>query len=185
MGVTPWQAGQRITADRLNQITPRWSSWTPTWSTEDGTNTPSYGNASINCTYCQTGDVVMYQFEVFFGSTTSFGAGSGTANWTFSAPVTASATQIICGYGEIQRGSTANIVSADFSNTSGTRMGIRMRLLSTTTFAVEMSSGAISGYDIDSGAGLIDESTPAWGSAANADWTSGSYIRSFGFYRAA
>lgn len=185
MGMTPWQAGQRITAARLNQITPRWQSWTPTWSTEDGTNAPSYGNASVECFYTQTADVVMYQFAITFGTTTSFGAGSGTANWTFTAPVTAASSQIICGYGEIQRGTNAGSASAGYSGAAGTRMGVRFRLLTTGTFGVEMSTGNISAVDVDTGAGLIDESTPAWGDTGQPDWTSNSTIRAFGIYRAA
>lgn len=185
MAYEPWQPGMILTEARLASISPTWQSWTPVWSTETGANLPSYGNATIECSYAVTAKVVLYQFHILFGNTTSFGAGGGTANWTFSAPVAAAASQIVCGHGEIARGSTTDIVSADFSNVAGTRMGIRMRLLTTTTFGVEMSAGNVSGYDIDAGAGLIDESTPAWGSGSNPDWVSGSYIRASGFYQAA
>ena len=187
MAYEPWQPGMRITALRLASISPTWQDWTPAWTTNTGANSPSLGNGTTACSYCQSGNIVFYHFEVVFGTTTSFGGGGTGDNWRFSAPVPAATTQIICGYGEIQRGNTDAIGGSGlFSNTAGTRMGVRMRLTTASTFEVEMASGNISGVDIDAAAGLIDASTPAWGATApDPDWTPGSYIRAFGFYRSA
>lgn len=97
--MTQWLAGMRITADRLNAITPTWTAWTPTWSTSSGSHTPSYGNATLDCAYCQTGDLVAFRMSITFGSTTNFGASAGTSdNWTFSLPVTAAESGMTIGY---------------------------------------------------------------------------------------
>lgn len=94
-----WQPGMKITATRLNSITPTWTAWTPTWSTSSGAHTPSYGNATIDCAYCQTGDLVAFRFSVTFGSTTSFGTGATASdNWTFTLPVTAAESGINIGF---------------------------------------------------------------------------------------
>jgi hypothetical protein len=173
MGVTPWQAGQRITAARLNQITPRWSAWTPTWTTSTGANTPSYGNASISGAYCQTGDVVFFRLEVTFGTTTSFGGGGTSDNWQFSLPVTASTTALIVGGGEAQDSATGG-------TPSGNRIPLRCRLTSTTALELETSGGAtgFAGGYAATATGLIDAATPF-------TWASTDSIRVFGHYQAA
>jgi hypothetical protein len=87
MAVTPWQAGARVTAGRLAAITPIWATWTPSWTTSTGLHTPSLGNASVACDYCQTGDLVTCSFDLAFGSTTNFGSGAtGSDNWIFGLP---------------------------------------------------------------------------------------------------
>jgi hypothetical protein len=173
MGVTPWQAGQRITAARLNQITPRWSSWTPTWSTSTGSATPSLGNATLSGSYCQTGDVVFFRLEVTFGTTTSFGGGTSADNWRFSLPVTASTTALIVGYGEAQDSATGGTPGS-------ARYPLRCRLTSTAALELETtggSTGAAGGYAAVS-VGLVDAVTPF-------TWASTDAIRAVGFYQAA
>jgi hypothetical protein len=168
MGMTAWQAGQRITASRLNQITPIWSSWTPTWTTSSGAATPSFGNAVITAMYAQVADVVMYRMEITFGTTTSFGGGGASDNWRFSTPVTASATANVVGFGEAQDSSVAGSLG---------RVALRTRLTSTTTFELEVSGGRPDAVAIVNG-GLIDAISP-W------TWASTDIIRVFGEYQAA
>lgn len=151
MAITPWTAGQRVTAARLAAITPTWSSWTPTWSTTTGAGTPSYGNASLECEYCQTGDLVICRVQIVFGTTTSFGSGTAADNWQFSLPVTAASTSNAAGHFELSIA------------TNDRRYG-RARLLTTTTFGMETSSGAVDG-DPPTQSGLIDRLTPeTWAS---------------------
>jgi hypothetical protein len=166
--MTAWQAGQRITAARLNQITPIWSAWTPTWSTSTGVNTPSFGNAVISASYAQYADIVSYRMEITFGTTTSFGGGGGSDNWRFSIPVTASATANVVGFGEAQDTSAAGSLG---------RVGLRVRLTTTTSFELETATGRPDAVAIANG-GLIDAVSP-W------VWASTDIIRVFGQYQAA
>lgn len=147
MVFTPWAAGQRITAARLAAMTLTWSAWTPTWSTSTGVNTPSFGNATIDCKYAQSADAVFFEFEITMGSTTSFGGGGSADNWRFSLPVTAAETVLIAGMGEIQ------------DAVATTRWPIRARLTTTTTIEVELCGRA---YDDTAGvsSGLVDATTP-------------------------
>lgn len=168
MGITPWQAGQRITAARLNLITPVWSSWTPTWTTNTGSNSPSFGNAGIVASYAQVGDVVFFRMELSFGSTTNFGGGGTTDNWQFSLPVTAAATATIVGFGEGQDTSVGSSLG---------RAALRVRLTSTTVMELEVASGRVDATAISNG-GLVDAATP-W------TWANGDFIRVFGQYEAA
>ncbi len=80
---------------------PVWAAWTPTWTTTTGVNTPSYGNASLGCEYCQTGDLVICRVQIVFGTTTSFGGGTPADNWQFSPPVTAARTSNAAGHFEL------------------------------------------------------------------------------------
>lgn len=168
MAITAWTAGQRITADRLNDITPIWASWTPTWTTSTGANTPSFGNATVTGTYCQTGDIVFFRLEITFGSTTNFGGGGSSDNWRFSIPVTASATATVVGFGEGQDTSVGGSLG---------RAGLRARLTTTTTFELEVSTGRPDAVAIANG-GLIDAVSP-W------TWANTDIIRFFGQYQAA
>lgn len=173
MAVAAWKAGEDITAARLAAITPIWASWTPTWTTSTGANTPSFGNAAITASYCQTGDLVSYRMEITFGSSTSFGGGGASDNWRFSAPVTAAATALVIGFGEAQDTATGGSPSSN-------RVPLRVRLTTTTTFEIETTGGATGfagGYAATS-AGLIDAVTPF-------TWASTDIIRIFGQYQAA
>lgn len=161
MAITLWQAGQRITAGRLNLITPTWSTWTPTWSTTSGVNTPSYGNATVSCEYCQTGDLVIARIEIIFGTTTSFGGGGVGDNWSFSLPVTAASVNNSTGHFELSIGANDR------------RYG-RGRLYSTTTFGLETSSGAVDG-GVPTNTGAVDSLTPETWASTNGIYGSLSY----------
>lgn len=165
MAVAAWRAGERITASRLGEITPLWAAWTPTWTTSTGAATPSYGNAVVDCKYAQTGDVVFFEAEITFGTTTNFGGGGTGDNWRFSLPVTASEAVLIIGMGEIQDGTAAE------------RWPIRGRLTTTTTMELELSGR---NYNDTAGAssGLIDAITPM-------TWASTDRILMNGHYQAA
>lgn len=173
MAVSAWTAGERVTADRLNQMLPRWSSWTPTWSTSSGAATPSFGNATITGEYCQTGDLVVWRLEIVFGSTTNFGGGGAGDNWRFSTPVTALTTSQIAGTGELHDAATGGSPSTN-------RAPVRVRLTTTTTFELEPMggyTGAAGGYAAAPIA-VVDAITP-W------TWASSDAIRLSGEYEAA
>ncbi|MFI9339959.1 hypothetical protein ACIG0D_01585 [Streptomyces sp. NPDC052773] len=168
MPYEPWQPGLRITANRLLSISPTWSDWTPVWTTSTGNNTPSFGNAVITARWAQSATTVFYALNVQFGTTTNFGAAPGGGdNWRISLPVTASATSLIAGWGEI----------TDSSVGSGSRMAVRVRLSTTTVMEYEMASSRIDGAAI-SGLGIIDSVSP-W------TWASGDTLRVWGQYEAA
>ncbi len=173
MAVSAWLAGQRITADRLNNMLAIWSAWTPTWTTSTGVNTPSFGNATVDCKYAQTGDAVLFDIEIIFGSTTNFGGGSTSDNWRFSLPVTAAETQLIAGSGEVQ------------GSGSGERFPARPRLTTTTDLEVELSGGDY-GNITGNSSGLIDAATPFGASSTGSTaWGTNFSIRLQGHYQAA
>jgi len=167
MAFTPHKAGERITAAMLEDMTPLWSSWTPTWTTSTGANVPAFGNATITGEYCQTGDAVLFRLEITFGSTTTFGGGGTTDNWYFSVPVTAASTTLISGYGEI----------FDASASTASRTAVTARLATTTYLDIVITSARE-----DAGAhtnnGVVDAVSP-W------TWAQSDGIRLFGQYRAA
>lgn len=164
MATTAWAAGQRITADRLNAITPIWQTWTPTWSTSTGNNTPDIGNGTFNCAYARTGDTITANFDVIFGSTTDFNSGTGSDNWLFTLPVTAAGVFNSVGMVELTQSGSA-------------RAAARIRLASTTTFEFEVSSGRVDASSITNN-GLVDAISP-W------TWASGNAIRGVLIYEAA
>lgn len=165
MAVSPWLAGQRITADRLNDMLPTWTAWTPAWTTSSGNNTPSFGNATVDCKYAQTGDLVVFEMEITFGSTTNFGAAPVSGdNWRFSLPVTASETQLICGFGDIQSAVTS-------------RWPVRARLTTTTAMEIPLS-GRSSDNVAPANSNIIDSVTPF-------TWASGHILTMNGHYQAA
>lgn len=153
MAMAAWTAGQRITAARLNLMTAIWSSWTPTWSTTTGASIPAIGNGVYDCSYTQTGNLVVARFSVTFGTTTTFGS---TDNWTFSLPVTAAATEDIVGSAALQQSNAA-------------RTYARARQFSTTTFMFEVSTGRPDATALGTGPpsqqGIVDASAPwTWAS---------------------
>jgi len=169
----PWRPGMRMTANRLLSISPTWQDWTPAWTTSSGNNLPAFGNATVDCKYAQAALTVWWEMEITFGSSTTFGGGTGSDNWRFSAPVTSAETQLMAGYGEIQ------------GSGGGERFPVRVRLTTTGTFEIELSGGA---YNNISGAssGLIDAVTPfGAGSTGSTAWASGFAIRAQGHYQAA
>lgn len=69
------------------------ASYTPVW-TSDGVQ-PVLGNGTLTGSYSKVGQLVVAQFELVVGSTTTFGSG----NYTFSVPVAA-----LSGVGDIYGG---------------------------------------------------------------------------------
>lgn len=160
MAVSAWTAGERITADRLNEGLPKWSTWTPTWTVASGT-APAFGNAVLDCQYTQTGDMVTVQMTITFGSTSTYGDAVTTANWRFSLPVTAAtSTTRNCGLFELESSTTV-------------RTAARSTLVSTTTFEFQVTSGQPDGA-ATANAGVVDAVTPfTW---ASGDSLSGTFI---------
>lgn len=173
MPFEPFQPGTRLTSGRMMSISPTWSDWVPVWTTSTGANTPSFGNATIVARYAVSATTVFYRLEITFGTTTNFGGGGGSDNWRFSLPVTAAATQLIAGYGEIQDSATGGSPSA-------LRVPVRPRITTTTTLEIETSGGAtgFAGGYAATATGLIDAVTPF-------TWASTDAIRVFGEYEAA
>lgn len=165
MAFTPWTAGTKITAAKLAAMTPTWTAWTPTWSTSSGLHTPSYGNATLDCAYCQTGDMVAFRISIAFGSTTDFGAGATTTdNWTFSLPVT-SATS----------GNNAGYWDGSIGNSKATTGPIQLY----TTSLMELYVGSSNADGTaTTNQGIVDALTPN-------TWVSGNRIIGSGFYQAA
>jgi hypothetical protein len=151
MAFTPWAAGERITAARLNEISPTWSTWTPVWTTDSGVATPSFGNANIIARYTQTADLVVCRLEITFGSTTNFGGGGAGDNWQFSLPVTAATTSLINGYAEAQDAATGG-------SPSQARYPHRPRLVSTTQLMFDATGAPTTGENVSQG--VMDAVSP-------------------------
>src|SRR5688572_28327966 len=88
-----WLAGEDPTAallnlqlrDNLKAIGDPWTAYTPTW-TGTGTN-PAIVNGTIGGRYLQAGKLVIGNFQIVMGSSTTFGTGS----WLVGLPVPAAA----------------------------------------------------------------------------------------------
>jgi hypothetical protein len=118
-----------------------WTSYTPTWTTQTGSNTPSFGNAVVDCKWNKFGRMVVVRFSITFGSTTNFGAApTGSDNWQFSIPVTAAGTTDEgLGFMEMYQSATANgLARVKLYSNSGIRLG------------VSIGSTANIGADVDS-----------------------------------
>ncbi|GAA2609652.1 hypothetical protein SMC26_39465 [Actinomadura fulvescens] len=89
MAFDPWTAITRVTASRLNGMTPKFKNWVPTWTTQTGNFLPSYGNADVNCRWAQSGDMVVATFNLTCGTTTNIGGGGGADNFWWGLPVPA------------------------------------------------------------------------------------------------
>lgn len=158
---TVWQPGMRITADRLNAITPRYQPWSPQWSNTGGTSTGDFGNATITARYSQTGAEVGFLLDITFGSTTVF----ETDNWRLSLPVPAlvPAPRIPIGFASLfatdGAKATAGLVTVDGAD----------------DMIVWVSSASVSGTALG---GPVDATHPF-------TWASGSRITVTGRYEAA
>lgn len=130
MSASPWLGGQRVTAERLSEMLNKFSNWTPAWSTTTGANVPAYGNATIDCRYAVSGDLVTAYYFIQFGTTTTFGGGGTGDNYTLSLPVTAAAATSIAGSGWGHQ-------------TDGARASLTPRLFSTTRFTMETTAGRV------------------------------------------
>ncbi|MBK3576818.1 hypothetical protein JHN63_24025 [Streptomyces sp. MBT65] len=145
---------------------PTWQNWTPAWTTNTGTATPAFGNASLSCRYVKFGTTVHLNFQITFGSTTNFGTSATTNdNWRFSLPVAAAATRLGIGFAEVS------------ANTAGNRAMARLSLTTTGAFELVMSS-AQAAATATANTGALDALSP-W------TWASGHTIFGSATYEAA
>lgn len=104
-----------------------WVSWTPTWTTSSGSNTPSFGNAVVNCSYTKIGRTVMFRVNITFGTTTNFGAAPTTGdNWQFSLPIAAAANAVTIGHWSGRPAGTTSIMGSLISSNSGAAMSLNI-----------------------------------------------------------
>lgn len=164
MAIASWLAGQRITADRLNAITPIFTAWTPTWATTSGVGTPGIGNGTYDCEYAQVGNLVVCRFEVVFGTTSTFGGGGTADNYMFTLPVTAASAATYVG-------------TADLRQSNSIRVMGRCFLFNTTNVQFDVSTGQPDGNAVGN-TGTVDATTPF-------TWASTNNIRAFFTYEAA
>ena len=99
-----FSSGDVLTAADLNSIGD-WTAWTPTW-----TNL-SVGNGTVTAVYAEVNEIVFYQIEILWGSTTS---ASGSIRCT--APVTMETTQ------DFHPGDTAALYDVGSSIYTGTTL---------------------------------------------------------------
>lgn len=149
------------------QLDQAWQTWTPTWSTSTGSHTPSIGNGVYTCRYFQMGKLVTIIFQVVFGSTTNFGSSvTGSDNWTFTLPVSATVSF-----------PTNMMFSAQPSNATAVPVWASVDSSGLLEFGL---SGARVDGTAAANTGNLDSITPASGL-----WTSGSKLAGGGQYVAA
>lgn len=85
MAYGAWTAGQRITAQRLNDISGLWTPYVPVWSA--ATTPPNVNNGTLVGRYGRDGDSIEFIIKLTMGSTTTYGA--GTYSWTLPVPASA------------------------------------------------------------------------------------------------
>lgn len=66
------------------------AAFTPVWG---ATTPPALGNGTLTGRYIKTGHLVLAQYDLVMGSTTTFGSGA----WTFTVPFTPVAGKTYCG----------------------------------------------------------------------------------------
>ena len=157
---TAFVAGGTISASNFNS--GAWTAYTPTWSTQTGSNTPSFGNATVDCKWNKFGRMVVVRFSITFGSTTNFGAApTGSDNWQFSLPVAAAGTTDEgLGFMEMYQSGTANGIA-------------RVKLYSTTGIRLGVSAGSTANIGAD-----VDSTQPF-------TWASGNTLRGTFIYESA
>lgn len=150
MSSSQWLGGQRVTAERLQNMLNKFSDFTPTLSSSSGT-APTLGNATVDCKYSQSGDLVTAHYNVVFGSTSTFG--SAGANWRIGLPVTAAATTQAIG-----------VIFVELS--ASKRYPCRARLTTTSFMELELAGGAPDAVAA-AATGIVDDGTPfTWVSGA-------------------
>lgn len=150
MSSAPWLGGQRVTAERLSGMLNKFSDFTPVLSSSSGT-APTLGNATVDCRYSQSGDLVTVHYNVVFGSTSTYG--SASANWRIGLPVTAAATTQATG-----------VIFVEL-NTSK-RYPCRARFTTTSFMELELGGGAPDAVAATN-TGIVDNLTPfTWASGA-------------------
>ena len=135
MSVAQWLGGQRVTAERLQEMLNKFSDFTPTLALSGAGTPPAYGNATVLCRWSQSGDLVIAHYDITFGSTTNFGAGATfNDDWIFSLPVDAlDGAVIVQAVGELVLGTTA----------AGARITGRARLHDKSNVKIDISNGRL------------------------------------------
>lgn len=140
-----------------------WVSWTPAWTTSSGNNSPSYGNAVLNCAYTKIGRTVMFRMDITFGSTTNFGAAPTTGdNWNFSLPVAATASAITVGHWTGRPASSTSVMGSLSTASSGTVLQLNIDTGSPNATAITNT-------------GVVDSLSPF-------TWASTNALTATGFY---
>lgn len=80
---TPFAAGQRITAGKLNSLVGEWTPYTPIWSAATGTTL--VGDGTLVGKYRRVGNTIEYRILFEWGTTTNQSVTD--SNWSFSLPV--------------------------------------------------------------------------------------------------
>lgn len=152
MTYAPPLAGQRITADMLEDMVGQWTDYTVTW-TSSGT-APAIGNGTLTGRYCVIGDTVHFSIKLTGGSTTTW----GTGNYSFSLPVTAAATADHVG---------TVFVGDDSVGAAGYSLGVAFTGTSATT---------VQGYTgNEGGASAISNTNPQTFATSDRIWIHGTY----------
>lgn len=162
MSSAPWLGGQRVTAERLSNMLNKFSDFTPTLALSSAGTPPSYGNATVDCRYSVSGDLVTVHYNIVWGSTSTFG--SAGVNWRIGIPITAAATTQATG-----------IIFAEASNAK--RYPCRARFTTTTAMELELAGGAPDAVAAAS-TGIADSATPF-------AWANGNALRGLIRYEAA
>lgn len=142
-----------------------WTSWTPTWTTSSGANTPSFGNATVNGAYTKIGRTVMFRLNITFGSTTNFGAAPTTGdNWWFSLPFTSASSNTVLGHWSGRPASSTSVMGSLVGASSGTVMQLDIDTGSPNATAI-------------TNVGVVDSLSPF-------TWANGNQLTALGFYEA-
>lgn len=150
MSSAPWLGGQRVTAERLSNMLNKFSDFTPSLAVAAAGTAPSYGNATVDCRYSVSGDLVTAHYNIVWGSTSTYGL-STTNNWRIGLPVLAAATTQAIGVIFVEKGTAK-------------RYPCRARLTTTGAMELELAGGA---PDSVAAAltGIVDATTPfTWAS---------------------
>ncbi|MGW4602746.1 hypothetical protein ACWENS_05650 [Streptomyces sp. NPDC004532] len=145
MPFTPPRPGQIMTPSLLSTLTPTYADWSPSWSTQNGTNNPSFGTTStLACTFSQAGEQVTGTLDITFGSNASFGTGTLSDNWMFTLPVATA----------MDAGTTIGWVAMR-NNANGPMAMGRIRVADATHMLLSVASGRVDGSatvqgDVDS-----------------------------------
>jgi len=86
---TPFRAGERLTAGRLNALVTEWEPYTPVWSADTGTTT--LGNGTLRGKYQRIGNTINFRIFLEWGTTTA--QSEPAANWAFSLPATVQSSE--------------------------------------------------------------------------------------------
>lgn len=162
MSSAPWLGGQRVTAERLSNMLNKFSDFTPSLALATAGTPPAYGNATVDCRYSVSGDLVTAHYNITWGSTSTYGTAG--QNWRIGLPLTAAATTQAIG-----------VIFCELNNSK--RYPNRARLTTTGAMELELAGGAPDAVAAAS-TGIADSATPF-------AWVSGSAIKGTIRYEAA